>query len=80
VVALIVASSVVALAPPFLIRLVIDEAIPAQDVPLLLWAVGGMLAVTCSRRCSASSGRGCPRRLIGSPPATGCADAHFCRP
>ncbi|WP_239520381.1 ABC transporter ATP-binding protein [Blastococcus saxobsidens] len=46
VVALIVASSAVALATPFLIRLVIDEAIPDQDVPLLLWAVGGMLAVT----------------------------------
>lgn len=46
VVALIVASSAVALATPFLIRLVIDEAIPEQDVPLLLWAVGGMLAVT----------------------------------
>src|SRR5215207_7776313 len=45
VVALIVASSTVALATPFLIRLLIDEAIPAQDVPLLLWAVGGMLAV-----------------------------------
>ena len=46
VVALIVASSTVALATPFLVRLVIDEALPAQDVPLLLWAVGGMLAVT----------------------------------
>ncbi|MGY2083601.1 ABC transporter ATP-binding protein [Blastococcus sp. SYSU DS0539] len=46
VVALIVTSSAVALATPFLIRLVIDEAIPEQDVPLLLWAVGGMLAVT----------------------------------
>jgi ATP-binding cassette subfamily B protein len=46
VVALIVASSAVALATPFLIRLVIDEAIPDQDVALLLWAVGGMLAVT----------------------------------
>ncbi|MGY2004811.1 ABC transporter ATP-binding protein [Blastococcus sp. SYSU DS1024] len=46
VVALIVASSVVALATPFLIRLVIDEAIPGQDVPLLLWAVAGMIAVT----------------------------------
>src|ERR687889_1326116 len=46
VMALIVASSTVALATPFLIRLLIDEAIPAQDVPLLLWAVGGMLAVT----------------------------------
>src|SRR5215207_339731 len=46
VMALIAASSAVALATPFLIRLVIDDAIPGQDVPLLLWAVGGMLAVT----------------------------------
>ena len=46
VIALIVASSTVALATPFLVRLVIDEALPNQDVPLLLWAVGGMLAVT----------------------------------
>jgi ATP-binding cassette subfamily B protein len=46
VVALIVASSTVALATPFLVRLVIDGALPRQDVDLLLWAVGGMLAVT----------------------------------
>src|SRR4051794_24491750 len=46
VVALIVASSTVALATPFLVRLVIDEALPHQDVRLLVWAVGGMLAVT----------------------------------
>jgi ATP-binding cassette subfamily B protein len=46
VVALIVALSTVALATPFLVRLVIDEALPRQDVVLLLWAVGGMLAVT----------------------------------
>jgi ATP-binding cassette subfamily B protein len=46
VVALIVGSSTVALATPFLIRLVIDQAIPDQDVALLMWAVGGMLAVT----------------------------------
>ena len=46
VIALIVASSTVALATPFLVRLVIDEALPNRDVPLLLWAVGGMLAVT----------------------------------
>jgi ATP-binding cassette subfamily B protein len=46
VVALIVASSTVALATPFLVRLVIDRALPAQDVTLLVWAVGGMLAVT----------------------------------
>jgi ATP-binding cassette subfamily B protein len=46
VVALIVASSAVALATPFLVRLVIDEALPRQDVGLLAWAVGVMLAVT----------------------------------
>src|SRR5688500_19882753 len=46
VVALIVASSAVALATPFLVRLVIDEALPEQDLRLLAWAVAGMLAVT----------------------------------
>jgi ATP-binding cassette subfamily B protein len=46
VVALIVASSTVALATPFLVRLVIDEALPRQDVRLLVEAVAGMLAVT----------------------------------
>ncbi|WP_280790612.1 ABC transporter ATP-binding protein [Blastococcus sp. CT_GayMR20] len=46
VVALIVASSAVALATPFLIRLVIDDALPHRDTTLLLRAVGGMLAVT----------------------------------
>jgi ATP-binding cassette, subfamily B, bacterial len=46
VVALIVASSAVALATPFLVRLVIDDALPRQDIGLLAWAVGGMLAVT----------------------------------
>ncbi|MGY1751039.1 ABC transporter ATP-binding protein [Modestobacter sp. SYSU DS0511] len=45
VVVLIVASSAIALATPFLIRLVIDEAIPTQDVPLLVWAVVGMIGV-----------------------------------
>ncbi len=46
VVALIVSSSVVALATPFLVRLVIDQALPRQDVRLLAWAVGAMVAVT----------------------------------
>jgi ATP-binding cassette subfamily B protein len=45
VVALIVAGSTIALASPFLIRLVIDEALPRQDVALLAWAVAGMVAV-----------------------------------
>jgi ATP-binding cassette subfamily B protein len=46
VVALIVASSTIALATPFLVRLVIDEALPHRDVRLLAWAVAGMVAVT----------------------------------
>ena len=40
------ASSTVALATPFLVRMVIDEALPRQDVRLLVLAVAGMLAVT----------------------------------
>ena len=45
VVATIVASSVVALASPFLLRAVIDTALPEQDVVLLAWLAGGMVAV-----------------------------------
>ncbi|TQF74295.1 ABC transporter ATP-binding protein [Rhodococcus spelaei] len=48
VVALIVASSLISLANPFLVREVIDRAIPDKDVPLLVWTVLGMLAVTVS--------------------------------
>src|SRR5690349_18590549 len=48
VIALIVTSSVVSLASPFLLRLVIDDALPQQNTRLLLLAVGGMLAVTVS--------------------------------
>ncbi|TQM57394.1 ABC transporter ATP-binding protein [Humibacillus xanthopallidus] len=46
VTAIIVAISVISMASPFLLRAVIDDALPHQDVSLLLWAVGGMLAVT----------------------------------
>jgi ATP-binding cassette subfamily B protein len=46
VTAIIVVTSVLSMAQPFLLRSVIDDALPQQDVPLLLWAVGGMLAVT----------------------------------
>ena len=46
VVALIVATSVIAMAQPFLVREAVDIAIPEQDVRLLLLTVGGMLAVT----------------------------------
>jgi ATP-binding cassette subfamily B protein len=45
VTALIVASSVVAMASPFLLRAVIDDALPRQDLRLLLWLTGGMVAV-----------------------------------
>jgi ATP-binding cassette subfamily B protein len=48
VVAIIVASSIVAMATPFLLRSVIDNAIPEQNVTLLLWLVGGMVAVTAA--------------------------------
>ena len=45
VIALIVVSSVVGLAQPFLVRHVIDEALPRQDVRLLNMLVLGMLGV-----------------------------------
>ncbi|APE35450.1 multidrug ABC transporter ATP-binding protein [Nocardia mangyaensis] len=43
--ALIVAASTISLASPFLLRMVIDDALPHQNVTLLAWGVGGMLAV-----------------------------------
>lgn len=45
VVGLIVVSSLVSLAQPFLVRHVIDEALPRQDVRLLLLCVGAMVGV-----------------------------------
>jgi ATP-binding cassette subfamily B protein len=45
VVAIIVVTSVVALAQPFLVREVVDVALPRQDSRLLLLAVGAMVAV-----------------------------------
>ena len=48
VMALIVVSSVIALATPFLVRTVIDDALPHADVRLLAWAVAGMVAVAAS--------------------------------
>ena len=45
VTALIAASSVVALASPFLLRAVIDRALPQQNVSLLAWLVAGMVGV-----------------------------------
>ncbi len=48
VMALIVTSSLIALATPFLVRTVIDDALPHSDVRLLAWAVAGMVAVAAS--------------------------------
>ena len=45
VVLTIVASSVVGMASPFLLREVIDTALPQSDVRLLVWLVIGMVAV-----------------------------------
>ncbi|MCD2191440.1 ABC transporter ATP-binding protein/permease [Actinomycetospora sp. SF1] len=45
VVAVIVASSIVGLAQPFLLREVIDVALPQRDVTLLVWLVVGMVVV-----------------------------------
>jgi ATP-binding cassette subfamily B protein len=46
VMVLIVASSLVSLANPFLVRAVIDRAIPQQNVGLLIALVAAMLAIT----------------------------------
>ena len=45
VTAIIAASSVVGLASPFLLRAVIDTALPDKNVRLLAWLVAGMVAV-----------------------------------
>ena len=45
VTALIALSSAVAMASPFLLRAVIDDALPRQDLTLLIWLVAGMVAV-----------------------------------
>jgi ATP-binding cassette, subfamily B, bacterial len=45
VTAIIAASSVVGLASPFLLRAVIDNALPERNVRLLAWLVIGMVAV-----------------------------------
>jgi ATP-binding cassette subfamily B protein len=45
VTAIIVASSLVGLASPFLLRAVIDKALPERDVQLLAWLVIAMVAV-----------------------------------
>ena len=45
VVAIIIASSAVAMASPFLLRGVIDTALPERDLSLLTWLTAGMVAV-----------------------------------
>ena len=48
VTAIIVATSIISMAQPFLVRAIIDDALPQQDVTLLAWLVGGMLAVAAA--------------------------------
>ena len=45
VTAIIVAASVISMASPFLLRAIIDQALPRRDVQLLVWLVLGMVAV-----------------------------------
>jgi ATP-binding cassette subfamily B protein len=45
VTAIIVASSMISMASPFLLRAIIDQALPHRDVHLLVWLVSGMVAV-----------------------------------
>jgi ATP-binding cassette subfamily B protein len=45
VTAIIAASSVVGLASPFLLRAIIDTALPQRNLHLLIWLVAGMVAV-----------------------------------
>ena len=45
VTAIIAGSSIVGLASPFLLRAIIDTALPAKNVRLLAWLVAGMVAV-----------------------------------
>ncbi|WP_433290998.1 ABC transporter ATP-binding protein [Actinoplanes sp. CA-030573] len=45
VVLIIVASSIIGMASPFLLRAVIDDALPHADLRLLVWLVIGMVAV-----------------------------------
>jgi ATP-binding cassette subfamily B protein len=48
VVAMIVASSIVSMASPFLLREVIDVALPEQNLRLLVWLVVGMVGVAAA--------------------------------
>lgn len=48
VVLLITAASVVGLAQPFLVRGIIDDALPSSDTALLAWLAGAMVAVAAA--------------------------------
>ncbi|MHA7304512.1 ABC transporter ATP-binding protein [Arthrobacter sp. TMN-49] len=48
VVLLISAASIISLAQPFLIRSIIDTALPRRDVPLLAWLAGAMIAIAAA--------------------------------
>ena len=45
VVVLLIFGSMIGMAAPFLLRAIIDDALPGDDFSLLLWLVGGLVAV-----------------------------------
>jgi len=45
VVVLLFAGSMIGMASPFLLRAIIDDALPRTDLPMLLWLVGGLIVV-----------------------------------
>lgn len=48
VMALITLSSIISLAQPFLVKAIIDDALPHKNVHLLAWLAGGMIAVAAA--------------------------------
>lgn len=42
---MIIATSLIGLGQPFLVREIVDVAIPQQDIPVLLWCVAAMIAI-----------------------------------
>ena len=56
----VVAASLVGLAQPFLLRAIIDDALPHGDTTLLAWTVLGMIGVAVAPPSSASCRPGWP--------------------
>ncbi len=46
VLALIVLSAGISMVSPFLLRAILDTALPTRDTTMLAWLVGGMIAIS----------------------------------